>query len=205
MSAPLLWQGGTPLILASTSATRRMLAESAGLFVETEAPGIDERVVEASVRDRGPAQIATRLAQEKALAVSRRRPHRLVVGADQTLACGGTLLHKPHDRTAAREQLTTLSGRTHMLHSAVAIAKDDAIVACFVGEAGLTMRPLTLETIERYLDLAGETALQSVGAYQLEGLGIHLFESVEGDHSTILGLPLLPLLAALRDLNCLAL
>jgi septum formation protein len=114
-------------------------------------------------------------------------------------------LHKPHDRTAAREQLTTLSGRTHMLHSAVAIAKDDAIVACFVGEAGLTMRPLTLETIERYLDLAGETALQSVGAYQLEGLGIHLFESVEGDHSTILGLPLLPLLAALRDLNCLAL
>ena len=200
-----LWQGGAPLLLASTSATRRILAETAGLPVETEAPGLDERAVEASVPDGGPARIASRLAQEKALVVSRRHPGRVVIGADQTLACAGRLLHKPTDRAAAREQLATLSGRTHVLHSAVAIARNGTVIRCFVEEARLTMRPLSADMIGRYLDLAGDKALQSVGAYQLEGLGIHLFETVEGDHSTVLGLPLLPLLAALREMNCLAL
>jgi septum formation protein len=182
-----------------------MLAESAGLPVQTEAAGIDERTIEASLPDGNSARIASRLAQEKARAVSRRHPGRLVVGADQTLACAGRLLHKPLDRTAAREQLATLSGRTHVLHSAVAIARDDAVLRSFVEDARLTVRPLSTDVIERYLDLAGANALRSVGAYQLEGLGIHLFESIEGDHSTILGLPLLPLLAALREMNCLAL
>jgi septum formation protein len=205
MSSPSLWQGGAPLILASTSATRRMLAESASLPIATQAPGIDERAAEASVRGGGPAQIATRLAQEKALAVSRRNSGRVVVGADQTLASAGALLHKPADRAAAREQLASLSGRTHVLHSAVAIATDGIVICSFVEEARLTMRRLSADTIERYLDLAGESALQSVGAYQFEGLGIHLFETVDGNHSTILGLPLLPLLAALRELKCLAL
>lgn len=152
----------------------------------------------------GAAEIARRLAREKALAVSRRRPGRLVVGADQTLACGDTLPHKPDDRAAAREQLRVLSGRTHVLHSAVAVAEGERIVHDFVEDARLTMRPLTPEAIERYLDLAGDSALQSVGGYRLEGLGIHLFEHVEGDHSTILGLPLLPLLAVLRAVGCLA-
>ena len=205
MAAPSPWRGAKPLILASTSATRRMLAESAGLPVETEAPGIDERSIEASIGDRGPARVASRLAEEKARAVSRRHPGRMVVGADQTLACAGRLLHRPADLAAAREQLATLSGRTHVLHSAVAIARDGAVIRGFVEDARLTMRPLASDMIERYLALAGDAALQSVGAYQLEGLGIHLFETVEGDHSTILGLPLLPLLAALRELDCLAL
>jgi septum formation protein len=205
MSALALWQVHAPLVLASTSPTRRTLLASAGLPLETEAPGIDERTIEASLRGQGPARIASCLAREKALAVSRRRPERIVVGADQTLACAGMLLHKPVDRTAAREQLALLSGRTHVLHSAVAIATDGTILGGFVEEARLTMRPLGADAIERYLDLAGEAALQSVGAYQLEGLGIHLFETIDGDHSTILGLPLMPLLAALRAINCLAL
>jgi septum formation protein len=181
-----------------------MLLHHAGLPVETEAPGIDERGIEASGGSVDPVQIATCLAREKALAVSGRRPDRLVVAADQTLACAGMLLHKPADRTAARDQLAALSGRMHVLHCAVAMARGGIVIQEFLDDARLTMRRLGPEAIERYLDLAGQRAIESVGGYQLEGLGIHLFESVDGEHSTILGLPLLPLLAALRAMNCLA-
>ena len=202
---PSLWRGAAPLLLASTSVARRMLLESAGLRAETEAPGVDERAVKPGASDEGAGGIARRLAAAKALAVSRRRQDRIVIGADQTLACEGALFHKPADRAAARDQLTVLAGRTHVLHSAYAVAKDGRVVGEGAADARMTMRALSADAIDRYLDLADEAALQSVGAYQVEGLGIHLFERIEGDHSTILGLPLIPLLAVLREMKLLAL
>jgi septum formation protein len=201
---PSLWRGPAPLLLASTSETRRQLLAGAGLSVETEAPGIDERAVEAEALGSGPRHIARRLAAERALAVSRRHPDRIVIGADQTLACAGRLFHKPADRAAAHEHLTALSGRTHELCSAFAVATGGAIVHEGSAEARLTLRALTSDEIARYLDLAGDAAWQSVGAYQVERFGIHLLDRIEGDHSTILGLPLIPLLDALREMKLLA-
>ena len=197
-----LWRGSAPLVLASTSATRRLLLESAGVSVETQAPGIDERALEIAGRE--PRDIARRLAAEKALAVSRLRPDRLVLGADQTLACEGRLFHKPAHRAAAHDQLMALSGRTHILHSAFALAEHGAVVREGAEDARMTMRHLSSSAIEAYLDHAGDRALQSVGAYQVEGTGIHLFNRIEGGHATILGLPLIPLLAALRTRGLLA-
>lgn len=204
---PVLWTPPDNLFLASTSATRLGLLASAGLSVETQASNVDERAVEAAARSEGlaPPALAARLAAEKALAVSRRHPERIVLGADQVLACGSLVFHKAADREAAKRQLQTLAGQSHALHSAGALAIGGAVVEHFVASATLAMRPLTGEGIDLYLDLAGPDVLHSVGVYHYEGLGVHLFESVEGDHSTILGLPLLPLLSALRRLGCLAL
>ena len=182
-----------------------MLIESAGLGVETEAPGIDERAIEADSVAKTPRRMAQELAREKALAVSRRRPNRVVIGADQTLACDGRLFHKPADRAAAARQLAALSGRVHVLNSAVAVARQGDVIHEAGQVARMTMRALGAGDIEFYLDLAGEAAWGSVGAYQVEGLGIHLFERIEGDHATILGLPLLPLLATLREMKLLEL
>lgn len=206
---PRLWLPDEPLCLASTSATRRVLLEATGIPVATQAPQVDERAVEAAMRAADPsidgAGLASALAKAKALAVSGVRRDSLVVGADQTLALGAELLHKPASRADAAAQIARMAGRTHILVSAVAIAREGALVATFSEAARLTMRPLAPEAIDRYLDLAGESALASVGGYQLEGLGAHLFEEVEGDHTTILGLPVRPLLAALRRLGALAL
>lgn len=206
MSAPIWplsaspWRGSRPLLLASTSATRRALLASAGLTVETESPGVDERAVEADCAGLAPEALARRLAEAKAAAVAARRPERVVVGADQVLECDGTLFHKPADPAAARAQIAALAGRTHALRSAVALAVDGAVVESFVETAHLTMRPLDAAAIAAYVDLAGpDRVCASVGGYQLEGLGIHLFAVIAGDHSTILGLPLLPLLARLRS------
>ena len=202
-----LWTCDAPLLLASTSRTRRALLESAGLAVDTEAPGVDERAIEAASRGGGldPAALAERLAVEKALAVSRRNPDRIVVGADQVLALGDESFHKPEDRTAARRQLMRLVGRTHHLRSAGAVARGGEVVGVFADSATLSMRPLAPEAVDLYLDLAGPAALSSVGCYQVEGLGIHLFDTIMGDQATILGLPLRPLLAVLRQIGCLAL
>jgi len=199
-----LWRPAEPLVLASGSAARRALLEAAGLPLEVERPDVDERAIEAGVAG-GPAEAAPRLAAAKALAVSRRRPGRLVLGADQTLALDGAALHKPRDAEEARSQLARLAGRTHVLHAAAALARDGAVVAAFADEARLTMRPLSAGQIALYVALAGPAALGSVGAYQIEGLGAHLFDRVEGDHTTILGLPLRPTLRALRELGALAL
>jgi septum formation protein len=201
-----LWLAEKPLILASKSAIRRQMLEAAGLPVEVVTADVDERAVEIAARARGAqaSRVATALAAEKARTVSRMHPARAVAGADQTLDLDGEALHKPADIQAARVQLKRLSGRRHTLHSAAAIARDGAIVAEAVSTATLTMRTLSDDMIDRYCRTVGDAVLGSVGAYQIEGPGIHLFETIEGDHFTILGLPLLDVLARLRDLGLVA-
>jgi septum formation protein len=194
-----LWRGKDPLILASQSRARQTLLANAGIDFEAIPADIDERAVQQGSGLSAPADIAALLAGEKALAVSVRLPGRFVVGADQTLALGEQLFSKPAGRAQAAEQLRALAGRSHDLHSAVAVARNGKILFSDVSAAQMTMRQLTGADIRAYLDHAGEAVTSSVGAYQLEGLGVHLFERIEGDHFTILGLPLLPLLAFLRS------
>lgn len=196
-----LWRGTAPLLLASKSAARRALLDAARLPFEVVSAEVDERAIEAQAVKEGadPAGVALTLAHAKALAGAAAHPGRVVIGADQTLALGDDAFHKPADRAAAKAQIARLAGRTHALHSAVAVARDGAVLWATVESAHLAMRPLDDTAIEAYLEAAGEAMLASVGGYQLEGLGIHLFARVEGDHSVILGLPLLPLLGFLRS------
>jgi septum formation protein len=194
-----LWRGKDPLILASQSRARQMLLAGAGIAFEAVPADIDERAVQQGSDLSAPGEIAALLARKKALAVSMLRPGKYVVGADQTLALGALLFSKPAGRAEAAEQLRSLAGRSHELHSAVAVARDGKTLFETVTMARMTMRPLGGFEIQTYLDEAGEAVTTSVGAYQLEGLGVHLFERIEGDHFTILGLPLLSLLAFLRS------
>jgi septum formation protein len=194
-----LWRGKSPLILASQSRARQALLSNAGINFEAVTAEIDERAVQQASGLSAPGEIALFLAREKALSVSARQPGKFVIGADQTLALGERLFSKPAGRAQAAEQLRTLAGRSHELHSAVAVVRDGKILFEAVAIAGMTMRRLGEAEIDVYLDQAGEAVTSSVGAYQLEGLGVHLFERIEGDHFTILGLPLLPLLAFLRS------
>jgi septum formation protein len=205
-TAPSFWRGEAPLVLASGSATRLQLLEAAGLPVETVRPQVDEREIELRFLQSGgaPDQLAAALAEAKALAVSPSLPGRYVLAADQTLVSEGRLFHKPETAEAANRQLAALAGRPHRLTSAFAIARDGAVLARDARSAELSMRPLAAAEIERYVALAGPAALASVGAYQIEGPGIHLFEAIDGDHSTILGLPMLAVLAALRGLDLVA-
>jgi septum formation protein len=178
-----------------------MLLANAGVAHEATASAVDERAEEAALlaAGAGPDEIALHLAAAKALDVSRARPGDLVLGADQTLGLDGTRFVKAEDRAAAAAQLATLAGRTHALHSALVLAEGGAVTWRHVSVARLAMRPLDSARIERYLDEAGDAVLGSVGCYHLEGPGIRLFEAIEGDYFTILGLPLLPLLARLRE------
>ena len=194
-----LWRGKHPMILASQSRARQQLLFNAGISFEAVPAEIDERAVQQSSGLNAPGDIAALLAREKALSVSVRQHGKFVVGADQTLALGKQLFSKPAGRTQAAEQLRALAGHGHELHSAVAVARDGKILFEGAGLARMTMRPLAESEIKAYLDEAGEVVTSSVGAYQLEGLGVHLFERIEGDHFTILGLPLLQLLAFLRS------
>jgi septum formation protein len=201
-----LWLGETPLVLASSSRTRLTLLEAAGIPVEIVKPQVDERAISAPLeaRNETPVRIAAALARAKALDVSARMPGRIVLGADQTLSFEGGLLHKPKDMAAAARQIAALAGREHRLHSAIALVRDGRRLAAFADAARLTLRPLPMRMIARYLDAAGDAVLESVGGYQLEGLGAHLFAKVAGDHGTILGLPMLRTLAALRRLGLVA-
>lgn len=194
-----LWRGKHPLILASQSRARRELLANAGIAFEAVAAEIDERTVQQSSGLTAPGDIAALLAREKALSVSMRLSGKFVIGADQTLALGKRLFSKPTGRAQAAEQLRALAGHSHQLHSAVAVARDGKILFEGASIARMTMRQLAEAEIEAYLNEAGEAVTSSVGAYQLEGLGVHLFERIEGDHFTILGLPLLQLLAFLRS------
>ena len=199
-----LWLAADPLMLASRSAARRDMLVAAGVPVEVRPADLDERSLESGAGSAGPGTVAAFLAREKALVVARANPGRLVVGADQTLALGARRFAKPADRAAAGEQLRALAGRTHELHSAVAFVQDTTMLFEHVGVARLTMRPLSDRLIDLYLDAAGDAATASVGAYQIEGLGVQLFERVDGDYFTILGLPLLAALDFLRQRGCLA-
>jgi septum formation protein len=204
MAAMTIWRGKDPLILASQSRARQMLLANAGIPHVAIPADIDERAVQKASGRSAPGEIARLLASEKARFVSSQNPGRYVIGADQTLALGNRLFSKPDGRTAAAEQLRLLAGASHELHSAFAVARDGSILLADVSIARMTMRRLGEIEIEAYLDQAGEAVTTSVGAYQLEGLGVHLFERIEGDHFTVLGLPLLPLLAFLRSERLLA-
>jgi septum formation protein len=194
-----LWRGKDQLILASQSRARQMLLTNAGIAFEAVPADIDERAVQQASGLTAPSDIAALLAREKALWVSSRQVSKYVIGADQTLALGDRLFSKPAGRAQAAEQLRALAGRAHELHSAIAVARDGKILFAEIAIARMTMRALDEAGIDAYLDAAGEAVTSSVGTYQLEGLGVHLFERIEGDHFTILGLPLLPLLAFLRS------
>ncbi|MHB2267402.1 Maf-like protein [Aliihoeflea sp. PC F10.4] len=192
-----------PIILASGSPFRRKILEDAGIAFTVERPQIDERAVEEAVAASGmtPDDLATILAEAKAVDVSQNHPGALVIGSDQTLSMDGELFHKPADMEEARRRLLKLSGRTHQLNSAVVIARDGEAIWRHVAIAQLTMRTLDPGFVGRHLSAVGDAALTSVGGYQIEGRGIQLFEKIEGDHFTIIGLPLLPLLQKLRELG----
>lgn len=195
----VLWLAPQPLVLASRSDIRGKILAAAGLRFEIRPSRVDERAVEAKSSLSDAAAVARHLARAKADAVAASLPGRMVLGADQTLARGTKRLSKPVNRADAAEQLRTLRGRTHELHSALALVRDGTVLFACVDTARLTMRSFSDRFLNDYLDMAGDTAMNSVGGYQLEGIGIHLFEQVEGDYFTILGLPLLPLLAFLRE------
>jgi septum formation protein len=194
-----IWRGTKPLILASQSAARQALLANAGIAFEAIPAELDERAIQLASALSAPGEIAALLARDKALVVSEKHRGRYVVGADQTLILGDRLFSKPAGRAQAAAQLRALAGQSHELHSAVAVVRDDEVLFEHVAIARMTMRPLDDAAISAYLDAAGEAVTTSVGAYQLEGLGVHLFERIEGDHFTILGLPLLPLLKFLRS------
>jgi septum formation protein len=200
VSAPSVWNGEKPLILASRSAARRDLLASCGIAAELVPADIDERSLEADDASRGalPALIARRLAAEKARVVSQGAPGRYVLGADQVLAFDDHCWAKPHDRRDAASRLMQLSSRSHRLISDCAVARDGALLYEGHDVVDLSMRALSREEIELYLDLVGEEALASVGSYRIEGLGRLLFERVEADQAAILGLPLSGLLRYFR-------
>jgi septum formation protein len=193
-----LWRGAAPLVLASRSRARQAMLEAAGIPLEIRVADIDERALEAQSGVHEPDRLAALLARAKAEAVARELPDRLVLGADQTLALGTACYVKPADRLAARAQLRALAGRTHRLYSALALVRASQLQFAHVGVAALTMREVSDAYLDRYLDVVGPAVTSSVGGYQLEGLGVQLFEQIEGDHFTILGLPLMALLGYLR-------
>ncbi|MBP1847176.1 septum formation protein [Rhizobium petrolearium] len=190
-----------PLVLASASPFRRMLMENAGLTFESRAAEIDEREIEACLEGASPDQVALALARAKALDVSRHFPGALVIGSDQTMSLGNRVYHKPKSIEEAKENLLSLSGKTHRLNSAIAFSRNNEVVWEHVAHADLTVRALSVAFVDRYLTRVGEKVFGSVGAYQLEGEGIQLFSKIDGDYFTILGLPMLPLLEKLRDLG----
>jgi septum formation protein len=199
-----LWLAEAPLVLASKSAVRHAMLKDAGLAVEIVPADIDERAIEQRAGLNDPGDVAALLAREKARATADRLPDRLVLGADQTLALGERRFSKPLDRAGARAQLEALSGRTHELHSAVALVRAGRVLLEHREVARLTMRALSGDFLDAYLDAMGTAVTTSVGGYQLEKAGIQLFERIDGDHFVILGLPLLALLRFLRHEGWLA-
>jgi nucleoside triphosphate pyrophosphatase len=192
----------TQIVLASASRARRELLAAAGVAFTVEPADVDEPAIRKDLTGAGAGAsavaIAEVLARAKAESVSAHHKDSLVIGADQVLAFGPELLSKPKDEAEARATLHKLKGHTHELHSAVAFAEGGRVVWEHVGTARLTMRAFSDAFLEDYLVRAGDRIGQSVGAYELEGLGVQLFERIEGDYFTILGLPLLPVLAELR-------
>ena len=199
-----LWLAHQPLVLASKSAVRHAILRDAGIPVEAWPADIDERSIEQRAGARDAGQAAALLARKKARAIAAQLPKRLVLGADQTLALGERRFSKAADRMAAREQLQALRGRTHELHTAIAVMRESTVLFEHREVARLTMRAFSDDFLDAYLDAMGAVVTTSVGGYQLEQAGIQLFERIEGDHFVILGLPLLPLLQYFRQAGWLA-
>ena len=191
------------IVLASGSQFRKAILMNAGLDIEVVPAQIDERAAEAPLQESGasPGDVALILAEAKAVEVSTRKPGALVLGCDQTMSLGDEVFHKPADMEGARRHLLKLSGKTHHLNSAAVLVRDGEVLWRHVGTASLTMRNLDPAFIGRHLARVGPKALLSVGAYQIEGEGIQLFEKIEGDYFTIVGVPLLATLAELRRLG----
>lgn len=187
------------IILASTSQTRQAMLRNAGLAFTSVAPGVDEGALAASHPYWSPREVALKLAEAKAAEVSQRYPEALVIGADQVLALDNRIYAKPATTQQCRQHLLELRGRTHVLISSVVCASSGATQWFHTAEASLEMRRFSDEFLEQYLGRVGMDCLSSVGGYKIEGLGLQLFENVEGDHFTILGLPLIPLLSYLRS------
>jgi len=192
-----------PIILASASKIRAQLLHSAGLEIEILPSDVDEDDLKRVLSSQpsglpGGGDLAEFLADAKATDISRKNSGRLVIGADQTLACGDTLFDKARDLNDARKKLLALRGNTHALYSALSCARDGNVIWRYSDVAYLTMREFSAEFLENYLALPGNDALDCVGGYKLEGQGVQLFEKITGDYFTILGLPLLPLLAFFR-------
>ena len=202
MAGASLWLPKAALILASRSSGRRMVLEAARILVECVPADIDERAIERGLstsQTTDMVSLSLALAREKALEVSRRFPDRFVLGCDQVLSCDGRILHKASNLQEAREQLAFLSGRMHELHSAAALVKAGEILAAVVDKASMLMRHLSDDLLDAYVELDKDVLLNSVGGYAIEGSGSQLFASIQGDHFTIIGIPLLPVLEVLRN------
>ena len=187
------------IVLASTSASRKAMLKAAGVAFEAFPEGIDERAIAAALGDAAPGSIALALAEAKALAVSRERPDRLVLGSDSLVVCGDRRFDKPASRDEAADHLAWFSQRTIELHSAAALARDGAVVWRSGDVARLMVRELSAAFIDSYLDAEWPAVSYCVGVFRIEGPGVQLFSAIDGDHFTVLGMPLLPVLAALRD------
>ena len=198
-----LWLDFEPLLLASQSETRKKMLAAAGIPFFSMPAAIDEESLKAAQHNKDAREIAQILAQEKAMVISARYPGRYVLGSDQTLTCNDATFSKPANKGEAAAQLVALSGKAHLLWSAAVLAKDSQPLFTCVASARITLRVLNKSAIEAYLEQVGSKILGSVGAYQLEGEGVHLFESVEGDYWTILGLPMLQICSELRILGLL--
>jgi len=200
----MLQRPGPRLVLASASASRRSLLTAAGLTFDVRPADIDEAMVkhDALVERTNAETAALRLADLKAAAIVRHEPDAIVIGADQILVCNGAWFDKPVDVSAAREQLRVLRGRSHFLVTAVVCHRGDARVWHHVAVPRLVMRDFSDDFLDQYLAAEGDAVISAVGAYRLEGRGIQLFDAVEGEHTAVLGLPMLPLLAFLRSVRC---
>jgi septum formation protein len=189
------------LVLASQSGSRKAMLEAAGVSFRAVPAALDERALEASLGEAGPAQIALALAEAKALAVSAAAPGALVLGSDSLVEVEGRRFDKPTSRDNAAEHLRFFSGRAMRLHSAAALVRDGAVVWSHAALAVLAVRPLDAAFIADYLDHEWPEVGYCAGAFRIEARGVQLFESITGDHFTVLGMPLLPVLGALRDLG----
>ncbi len=189
----------TKLILATQSTTRMRLLQHAGIEFTAQVSRVNEDLLKSENVDLSQLLMAQLLAKAKALSLSGSNPSHYVLGADQTLSCNNTHFNKPRNKADAREQLQYLKGKTHQLHSAIAVVKNDKVLFTHVDTAKMTMRIFSESFLDTYLDTVDAEVLNSVGCYHYEGQGIQLFETVEGDYFTILGLSLLPLLAFLRQ------
>jgi septum formation protein len=189
------------IVLASGSASRRAMLEAAGVRFEAMPPAVDERAVEAALEVSEPTAIALALAEAKALAVSRAQPGQLVLGSDSLVTCAGRRFDKPASRAEAAEHLRWFSNRTIELHSAAALARDGCTVWRCGDLARLAVRPLSDDFIGGYLDVEWPAVSYCVGVFRIEGPGVQLFSRIDGDHFTVLGMPLLPVLQALREIG----